>query len=1165
MATEDGAITGQPAQAAPAVGVTTDPADPGRILLPPLPNQPRSDNSRLVGRIRFLDGLLALLLIVFAFLVASFRASNSDIYQHLAAGRAIAEGAPVGSEPFSFAAADSWVNLSWLYDRVSYALYSATEQGGVVLVVLKALLAAATAWLMFRAGSLPGKAAWIPLVCTFLAVLALSQRLLLQPAVVSMLLLALTLFLLTRQTRGAAWLVPLVCLAWVNLDSWFLLGPATVLLFALGQLIQGGQQAPEGDAVPNAAPSVGQLFAVLAACLVACLVNPFHVRAFTALPVGVWPTAEVEPILREPLFRTLSLSPLFEARLYFQPFLGLSATGIAYVVLLAVSLLSFVLTLAWNLDGLRWWRVLVWLPFAILAALNLRGVPFFAVVAGPITALNGLDLAGRFAPAAEERPWQRLAISGRLLTLLMALVLIGASLPGWLQAQPHYRRVVGWGLEVDPGLKAAAEQINTWKTDGRIAAEQRWFNLNPEVANYLAWFCPGQRTFIDQRLELFGPAVADYLAARRALTGEEPPPEDRDGPAPPAWRRILAERQVPFVLFHSQDPGRIGAALSRLYSNPNEFVPCFLAGNTAIFAWRDPAAGQAAPSPLAIDFVAQAFGPQAQTAPEQPVRTETLPWWQEWITAERPPPGDAGTAMQELSRFDALSLSSQQRNRQTFFTAVFAALAGQAAGGPLAGGVLPQLRMAMTYHYHLGRPIAAAPQAIDQWADLRYQLFMRLQDQGPPESLYLAIRAARRGLAKVPEDVLCQLVLAEAYTRLAYRTRERSRTAVVTANGQEQPFFRHVQLIRQTQVAAALRTVLKVNPRPDRQQVAHLLLSQVFREPEYFEPRVNHLREYLRLSRELGSLPAGAPNRSREDLKTLDTYVKEAERELKNRQDEYLLNSANKPLLQRVRLAREKGLAETALDLLLRADPRELQERQAAGDGSGTTLVVMLLLGMGRVDEARDALTPDLTGGQSFDKRVFGTHPLGMPAYEWFRAQLGAATGDYAAADAHLAEAIAALEKNPLYSAVLVQLDVLPPSMAERESDRRSYVGLLVADTLLREAPQAAGLPWQWLRQLPYRLVSPHQPRRPESLANLMQGGQVLLQIQEQLADLWVLRAWLALESGRVDQVRTHLTRAGELFDLGAGPGGSRMVAAYRSRPLALLLQEMLDRKPGND
>jgi hypothetical protein len=67
------------------------------------------------------------------------------------------------------------------------------------------------------------------------------------------------------------WFVPLLCMVWVNCDAWFFLGPLTVLLFAVGETLQGGKE-------------VSKLGLVFAASVMACIVNPYHVMAFTALP-----------------------------------------------------------------------------------------------------------------------------------------------------------------------------------------------------------------------------------------------------------------------------------------------------------------------------------------------------------------------------------------------------------------------------------------------------------------------------------------------------------------------------------------------------------------------------------------------------------------------------------------------------------------------------------------------------------------------------------------------------------------------------------------------------------------------------------------------------------------------------------------------------------------
>src|SRR5262249_20280541 len=54
---------------------------------PPIPTPPAPDPSAMIARLRPLDGLLVLALLAFAFLLASFKAANSDVLLHLATGR----------------------------------------------------------------------------------------------------------------------------------------------------------------------------------------------------------------------------------------------------------------------------------------------------------------------------------------------------------------------------------------------------------------------------------------------------------------------------------------------------------------------------------------------------------------------------------------------------------------------------------------------------------------------------------------------------------------------------------------------------------------------------------------------------------------------------------------------------------------------------------------------------------------------------------------------------------------------------------------------------------------------------------------------------------------------------------------------------------------------
>jgi hypothetical protein len=364
------------------------------VALPPermsllTPTQPPAPS----GLVRA-DLLLSAFVVLLAFLLASTAARNSDLWLHLATGRAIVEGSyRFQGDPFG---PDSslWVAHSWLYDLISYGLYQSL--GGASLVILKAALVALLAGLMVRLGTRERGMGW-PAVCAAVALLALSGRLLLQPALVSALLLGVTLWLLgrarwLRAEKRASWLqaygpLCLLFVLWANLDDWFLLGPATVALYLLGELVAvvaGGSEGKKAD-LPG-------LARMLVAGLLACLVTPFHIHGFT-LPAELGLSATARVLQQDPVLKTLFISPFNET--YYTVGAAWSVPGVGYLALAGPSGLSFAL----SPDAWRSWRLPVWLGLFALSAWSVRAVPFFAVAAGPILALNVQDYARRTRP-----------------------------------------------------------------------------------------------------------------------------------------------------------------------------------------------------------------------------------------------------------------------------------------------------------------------------------------------------------------------------------------------------------------------------------------------------------------------------------------------------------------------------------------------------------------------------------------------------------------------------------------------------------------------------------------------------------------------------------------------------------------------------------------------
>ncbi|MBX9579179.1 MAG: hypothetical protein K2X87_02635, partial [Gemmataceae bacterium] len=327
--------------------------------------------------------------------LASFPARNLDLWGHLAAGRELAAGA-VGS-----------VSQNGLYDLVGYAAYRLG--GGAALVGLKALAVGAAAVVMLLAAR-TGRGWVLPVVCVTLAVLAMGTRLPLQPATLSCLFLALTVWLLRDDHEPArpagvwpGWRLALLFLVWANVDRGFLFGLGAVALTWIGRSLDG-----RGPGLAVRLGSVGVLAAV-------CLLNPAHVRAFA-------PLGEVVPAVREafaaadPARPAAVISPF--DRVYLLAF-GQVPAGLAFYPLLALGVLSF----AAVRRGWRWDRFLPWAGLAAAASVQAQVVSLFAVLAGPVLAWNLHDV---FARRVARPPGRVARVAGGLAVGLAALAVLAA-------------------------------------------------------------------------------------------------------------------------------------------------------------------------------------------------------------------------------------------------------------------------------------------------------------------------------------------------------------------------------------------------------------------------------------------------------------------------------------------------------------------------------------------------------------------------------------------------------------------------------------------------------------------------------------------------------------------------------------------------------------------
>jgi hypothetical protein len=962
-----------PPSPSPSTAVTATPGGAIQAGAPPVSLPPPPSLPPAVATTGALERTLLLLVAGLAFLLASFPARNSDVWRHLAVGRQLARG------EFSWGAAPGTMpvfqgNSAWLYDLLCYGVYSVA--GGAGLVLLKALLVVALAVVLLRLCR-AGQGWLLAVGCTALALLAMSTRLGLQPSIVSYLFLALAL-LFEERREGAAggrlppllpsWPLIALFVLWVNMDSWFVLGLATVGLVWLGRSLD---EAMPADGSPrNAVPALLRRAGGLAVLAAVCLLNPSFVEAFKLpreLASVVDPAAAVGP--------EQVTSPFQSA--YFKSF-GKTPAGLAYFPLLGLSLLSSAL----NYRRRLWrWR-LPWLGLALLSMQQVRTVPFFAVVAAPALAWNvHAWLAGRAARgagAAGVAPavWRGPAV-------VAALVLVVCAWTGWLQGPPFEPR--RWAVEPPRSLGLAADAVRRWHEEGRLTADSHGLHLAADTLNAFTWYCPEDPSRDDPKLA---------AAIRHELNDAS-----YNGP------EQMRAQGIDHVIVHDPDPGRFFATFQQLLLYPREWPLLYLEGDVAIFGWRDPGLPEAV-DPFRdrrLDLHQLAFQPEGKKrAPRAGPGREPAPrsWWQALYVPVPPRSPDEKEATLYLTYAEAVRQSAPQRHVILWDLSQEVATVG-AAGGWGAGGIPPAAAL-LGARLYLARTDPSAPdpgaggrlpagpaRAVRDWV----QRFVLQQDDAPPALLYLAVRAARRALAANPDDAQAYLDLGESYMRLIRSTRER-------AWGER---LDDLTQLRSVQASTALNRALAL--KPDLAE-AHLRLYDLYRGMNYLDLGLDHLRAYVKLKKQAAPRGGAAAKAFNEELALYEEDMARLAKDVEDRENTYAVAAASGLVLDKARQAAQKGLARKARDMLLESDV-------SAFGAEGMRLELRLLLTTGRARDVRDWITPEYQD------------QLGAPQYHWLQIMALSADGDYERVQEEFGALSAALlQENHLQSAGALRQEV---------------------------------------------------------------------------------------------------------------------------------------------
>lgn len=1055
--------------------------------IPLAPHRP--PQSEIVGgfTLRLLDRLLMLTVAVLAFLLSLLPAYNSDLWLHLACGRLLSHGQySFGVDPFSFTTTGIyWVNSSWLYDWLSFFLFQ--TGGGAALVLGKAVLAALLGWVLIRLcrtgqDEENDRRSGTALAFAVLTLLVVGSSMPLRPICVSYLFLALTLWLLETRIAGGRpgslaswWPLFLLFALWANLDAWFLLGPLTVGMYALGSLATGR----------HGFGAARQLGLVCFVGLAACLLNPHHYHAFALPPLPFLAESKIltdDPLASGPLF----LSPFGLNYLRFRdiPHLG----RLLYYVLVFLGAVSFVLNGMAARSGVGVYsaylcRLPAWLVFFAVSALDASTIPFMAIVCGPVTALNFQEWRRRKTKRSAALSWWM--IGGRILSLAIVLGLLVAAWPGWLQGQLRQPR--GWTVESDTSLVDAVHQVARWRREGRIRDGEIGFNFSPSVAHYFAWFAPEEKSFYDSRWRLFSSAATSgYATVRRALLG--------DASALNTSRNILREYGVAYLVLHDSEVQRTAAVFQRLVTVPDEWPILFLKGDTIVFGWRDPRQANE-PDRFAncrVDFRRRAFQPsESERAPARGVESESnaSAWRSFWTTASSAPAHDRDEAALYLIYFDMLRPSYLARHRSVWELSLATALV---VSSPLLSALPSRFLDFTALQTSRDGPRARAEGGVSPLSALALRLaenYGHHRDDGPPGLLFLAIRAARRAVHENPDDAQAYQLLGEAYLHLMHNSRER-------VWKYDLPLLAH---LRQIQAACALHQSLLLQPDVIQTHTDLLVLYQDMGLLDLALPRA---RLVLHLTRTRGQFTGESREAWAERLRQMEELVHRLDDEVQRRLNNYEIQAVRRSVLEQAVLAQQHGLGRKALDILLASDVAVFGAR-------GTEMELDLLLTSGRIRDAREWMTPD-QGAE-----------LSEENYHRFRILLAASEGDYSMCQEELDRLAAPFERP-----IVVVFDAWKVGPLVRE--QTEVAGEKPRNTLNVSARQALSLKVvQLLLDLPLQRQSIlwSLTTQVEKVGFLERLKTIFSNIRQQ-AQLDVLRGVLALERGEVPQVESFLRRA---------------------------------------
>ncbi len=475
--------------------VTADPPEAGPLVEPGQQSSLFPHASRLPVELRFLS-----LLLIWTFLVACFPLRNMDIWWHLRTGQLILERGTVPYfDWFTFIDYDRpWIDLHWGFQILVTWLY---RWGGVDLLVLtKSFCLALTIGVAWYASGRSLPACW-KVLCWVLPVICLSGRSVVRPEMLSLLYLAVWMYVISRLPSHPRliYLIPIITLLWVNSHALFVLGLVVSGIFVLDYLIRLRAQGRFGIDAPSDSLSAVTLIRAGILTVIACFLNPYFEQGV------LFPLTLYEKFSVDQAFYSVRVGE-FQRPLDFIRQHGLGNLFLLSQVLLAIlTFCSFIpLLLSRRVNP---FRILLFIAFTHLALKASRNTAIFALISGMILCDNLSDWFRMTVSRTEQEPngagagrsfrffdesFLKNSTSTLILLFLMTSVFTG-----------YWHQWGGEGKVLGLGEQEAWYAHGASKFAGQPGMPDRAFvSNNGQAAVYIFHNGPERKVFFDGRLEV---------------------------------------------------------------------------------------------------------------------------------------------------------------------------------------------------------------------------------------------------------------------------------------------------------------------------------------------------------------------------------------------------------------------------------------------------------------------------------------------------------------------------------------------------------------------------------------------------------------------------------------------------------------------------------------